>query len=168
MKKSRIVIIIVLSLVLILVIMAGLLTVFVSSVQGSGGLGIFSNIDELVQVLGQCDTKDVFHTDKNLQGLVVQESCCKIVNYDNASYTVYAYVFESDDDAIEYFCRESGLSPGSLIGNYSSALNGDMISRTRYVAFMDNTAIYISGGGQKRFLTFTKFLFEAMPSAIWF
>lgn len=149
--------------VILLMVLAFFLCGITACAQSTVKAKIFDNLEEL-QCLKEYASDIMPPKDKNLEGLSPDESYCAIIEYNGRLYTVYSYVFQKQDDAKEYFKRETGKDSDEMNCNFSES--GNLLANTRYIAFHENKVLYIKGGSKSDYNEFRDYLFEHLSVSL--
>lgn len=113
----------------------------------------FAKLDEYV-------VKDLEITkDKYLEHHEIISYYAKEISYNGKKYSVYAYVFSSNEASYEYFKKCTGKTTDSA-WNFSASSN--YIS-SRYLAYYENCLYRIEGGEYKSFVEAVNFINETFP-----
>ena len=100
-------------------------------------------------------------SDKGLNELIPKESYVAVVDYNNNKFTVCAYVFDSDEDAFEYYKASTGFT--NAIKTKCFYFQRTDFFGTKYVVFHENCAMRISGKNYVSFSNFVNWLTEDFP-----
>ena len=90
-------------------------------------------------------------TDKDIKNIAFTESKAYRIKYNGAIFNIYAYVFEDNDDANNYFRNAAGKK-NNRETNFSSS--GNYYFSTRLTVLSNNKAYKITGPGYKEFMKF--------------
>ena len=122
---------------------------------------IFNDINDIL-TLDTYVTKELStESDKYLKNIIPVEHYTNKLLYENNTYTVYAYVFNSTDDAITYFKNCTGKNTDSN-QNYSMSTN--ILFSSSYIVLYNNCAYRIEGGNYKSFAKAVNFFCEAFET----
>ena len=92
-------------------------------------------------------------TDKRLNALDYVDSYCRKISYDGKEYRLYAYVFETEQDAANY-CDLQILSSK----HYNYKYGGNVLFDNTCKVYSNNCAYVIEGGNHIDFVQFYSFL----------
>ncbi len=121
---------------------------------------IFSTISDF-EFLRTYETSTEPPHDKHLDGINPVESYASMVEYNGETYSVYAYVFNSSDDAYLYFKRASGQNDEEQYGCDVYCFSSYWGSS--FWAYNENCAYRVEGGAYVPFAQFMTFLNQDFP-----
>ena len=116
---------------------------------------IFSAISDF-EFLREYETGTAPAHDKYLDGKTPLESYVSLVEYDGKTYSVYAYVLNSADDAYLYFKNASGQHDEEQYGCDVYCISS--YSGSRFWAYNENCVYRVEGGAYAPFAQFMTFL----------
>lgn len=100
--------------------------------------------------------------DRYLGNLQPEESYVKTVNYCGESFDVYAYVFETDDDAFAYYEQVSGVKT-SIQDSCYYFLGIRNMRDIKYIFYYKNYAYLITGSDYVKTAEFINWLTADFP-----
>lgn len=148
-------------------LLAGIAVMIIKNAPSSGSLkyGIFSNIEDLSFFEEYTVANEAPKSDPLANNFAIKESWACVVDVDGAKCAVTAYVFETRDDAAEYYKKASNRTKLNDGAN-GSASAGGLFGEAEYVTMNDENVLVITG---KTISDISKVLdkfFEAVPNAL--
>ncbi len=156
-NKKKIILICVVIIVLIALIAVGIMGIVTSQ---SLNIRFFTDINSFTKLNEFAVSELELTDDKYLENNKIVYSYTKEILYNGERYAVYAYVFQNESSAMEYFEKCTGKK-ADLKWNFSSSSN--YISRSEYVAYYENCLYRIEGGGYRAFINAVNFINESFP-----
>ena len=132
---------------------------------GSLKFGIFTDIEDLSVFENYTIPNDNPKSDPLLGNFEVKESWVQVVNVDGAKCNVTAYIFETIDDAAEYYKKASNRTKLNAGAN-GSASAGGLFGEARYVTMNDENVLVITGNSIRDISKVLEMFFDADPSAL--
>ena len=146
--------------IVVVIIVAAIIVVFVKVDQHPINKRMFSDISAFSKLDEIAEMVDISN-DKGLNDLTPKESYMALVNYNNHKFMVRAYIFNSDEDAFEYYKTATG-NVNSIKTKCLYFQRSDLFG-TEYFAFHENCAMSISGKNYVSLSTFVNWLTEDFP-----
>lgn len=112
---------------------------------------MFSDIESL-NVLSKFISEEI-EEDSFLKELDPMDSFCYKVKWNSKNYYVYAYIFETSSQCMQYV--KNRRMPYN--GNLSYHLSSNFI-KSKYVVYSDNKVLYIDGPGVKSMYSFIDYI----------
>lgn len=152
-KKYAIVIVFVLGIIVSIL----MLSVFMGMHKNKINPKVFSNISDFDK-LNELVVEGLNVSDDNCLGsLRYKEFYAKKIRHNGNEYDVWAYVFDSAEEANEYFNCVTGKD-GYDLQNFS--LSGNYYFHNRYIAYYDGFLYRVEGGAYSNFIEFLNWLNE--------
>ena len=121
---------------------------------------MFSDIQDFEKLDQYAVTELSPSDDKYLNGLSFESSYTKEISYENASFTIYAYVFADTETAVLYFKNSTGKSTDSE-HNYSMSTN--YLFNSFYILQYDCCVYRVEGGNYNDFAEAVNYINENFP-----
>lgn len=123
-------------------------------------LQVFTDIEDFSQLDVYVTRNIPLSQDTNLESLNPVAYYTKEISYDERSYRVYAYVFDSTQEAKTYFEHCTGKMPENDRDFSSSS---SLFSQSSYVAFSGCYLYRVEGGSYRSLEEFLDFLTDTLP-----
>lgn len=118
-------------------------------------LRMFQSLDEFEKLTHIANQDFSTDEDRYAKGLPIQDAYLCAATYNEHSYRIYAYVFDNNATAQQYFKNITGKE---LQTDWSFSCNGNIFFSTQYVIYYGKCAYLVEGGDYRSFVDFVNWL----------